>query len=208
MIEKIRKIYLSKELFIVSSVLTVCCYLFDAIRSTAYGSFCDYAWIFLGLVVLLQWAFLSGQINVQKMLFGSMLLAMIKEQAEILQIDAAYAGSVVPLDVIELAFSVIIFVSHIYQQIDHKGKSLAPLVNQLLGFIGMIYLLSAITNITLYQQDFTNYIFIFGYVFNSIMVICMETRVEAYKQIRDKAREEGTWTEEKRKEAKKLFKLK
>jgi len=207
MVEKIRKIYLNKTLFIVSSAIAVCCYLVDAIQAIVNGMFADYALILIALVVLLQWAFFAGQINVQKMLFGAMLLAMVQEQCSILQLDAALGGGAIAMDVAVLVFAIVVFVCHIYQQMDHKGKSMASLINQLLGLIAFFFALTAVVNMLYAPAMFGNYVFLFGFAANTIMIICMETRVETYKQIRDKARAEGTWTEENRQEAKKLFKL-
>ena len=208
MVKKVQKFYLSKVLLVACSVLSVCCYLFDAVCAAVNGQFADYAWIFFALVILLQWAFFKGQINVQKMLFGAILIAMVKEQAELMALNAAYnGGKVLIQDIALLIISIVIFVFHIYQQVDHAGKSFAVLMNQLLGFVGFVFLFFAIRNLAVAPASLSSYVFLFGYVSNIMMIICMETRVEAYKQIRDKARREGTWTEEKRQESKKLFKL-
>jgi len=207
MVEKIRKIYLSKTLFIVSSAIAVCCYLIDAIQAIVNGVSSDYAWILIALVLMLQWAFFTGQINVQKMLFGAILLDMIIEPCSLLKLDIAYGNPAIGIDVAVLVFSIVVFICHIYQQMDHKGKSMTVLINQLLGLIAFFFALTAVVNLFYAPTMFSSYVFLFGYAANTIMIICMETRVETYKQIRDKARSEGTWTEENRQEAKKLFKL-
>lgn len=208
MVEKIRKFYLSKKLFIISSVGAMCCYIADAIQAILNGQSFDYVLIMFSLVALLHWAFISGHINVQKMLFGAMLLAMLKEQIAILRIDIAYTGKVSVVDVCTIVMAAVIFISHLYQQMEHDGKSFATVINQFLGLTMVLFSFYGVLNFAFSPATIGNYIFMFGYALNCLMVICMETRVETYKQIRDKARKEGTWTEENRKEAKKLFALK
>jgi len=205
--EKIWNVYLNKYLLIIAAVLSIGCYLADAIWAINDGESSYYAWKLMVLVILLLWSFFSGQINVQKMLFGAMLLAMVTEQVQILELDVILTGHVQIMDVCSIIIAVIVFFSHMCQQMEHSGKSPAIIINQLLGLTGILFLITAILNLIFMPTECSNYVFLFGYVFNCIMVICMETRVETYKQIRDKARSEGTWTEENRREAKKLFKL-
>jgi len=205
--QKIINFYLNKTVFIVSSVIAVCFFIADGVQAMVFDQPHGYAWIFVALVVLLQWAFFKGHINVQKMLFGAVLFDMIIEQCSILKMDVEYGPIAIAMDIALLVIVVVVFVSHMYQQLDHKGKGGATFINQLLGLLAVVVLISAIINLISYPTYIGAYTFLFGYVFACIMIICMETRVAKYKQIRDAARAEGTWTEEKRKEAKKLFKL-
>lgn len=205
--KKLTELFLSKGLLLASAIISICCYLVDAIWANVNGQIADYAWILLVLTILILWAFFTGQINVQKMLFGAILLAMVYEQFNILELDKEFLGYVSISDIITVVLSIIVFLSHMYLQMEHDGKSVAIFMNLFIGVIMLFFLITAVVNLVFVPDQFNTYVFLFGYAINCIMVICMEMRVEKYKQIRDAARKEGTWTEEKRSEAKKLFKL-
>jgi len=164
--------------------------------------------IFFALTVSMTVAYLKGETNIQKMLFGSLLLFFIIDYVEIVDIYITNQ-LIVPAIVIglSLALLVVFYVCHALQQQDHIGEAVILIINQCCGFVvllSVVFLTICFVNKTVTLTDYT---FIAAMMFTMFLIICMETRISRYKQIRADHKAAGDWDEASRAEAKKLFKL-
>jgi len=206
MMEKITKIYLSRQLLMIAASVAIVGYIVSCVYLTVTGGYADSAWILFGLVSLLVVSYFSGNISVQKMLFGALLMFMVKEILELMWMEEILYGRFY-VDIALLILSVGIFFAHMFMQMDHTGKTPALIVNQLLGIVAAVFIFYAVENCFAPECTVHDVSFPLAYAATCIMVICMETRIEKYKEIRKEAQADNSWTEEKREEAKKLFKL-
>jgi len=208
---KINLFFQKKSILVFSIILSLFLWAISLGNSLMYNlrpSFACNSGLFFLLVLGMLLAYNKGNINIQKMLFGSILFAFVKFLIDVI-IESFGAGMITIgwVCVVLLLFSVIIFVFHMLQQTEHDGKKAYIVINHLCGVVillGIIILIISKINGTL---SYSNFIGPLAAAFTYLMVICMESRVAAYKLLRTESRQNGTWTEEKRNEAKRLFKL-
>lgn len=167
-------------------------------------------------LIALLIAFKKGETNVQKTLLGALIYgSMIGTfQYFIDYVDILSNGytDFVYDTVLFAAFSIGeigLFVSHVILQSDHKGSKKAIYAIYVFVAIGIIAnIVDAIREINLGLTDGSLYLLNnFGCDFFFLTILCIEARVQAYKEIREKATANGTWTPEAKAEAKKLFKI-
>jgi len=164
--------------------------------------------IFFALTCGMTLSYLKGETNIQKMLFGSLLVFFIIDYVEIVEIYITYhlISSAIVMG-ISLATFIVFFVCHAMQQQDHIGNSIIIVINQCCGiiiFMSIVYLTINLVSATVTLADYT---FCAAIMLTMGLVICMETRISKYKQIRAMHKASGNWDEAARIEAKKLFKL-
>lgn len=165
----------------------------------------------IGLLV----SFKKGDTNVQKTLLGALIYgSMIGTFGYFIDmVDVLVAGYDYTYDAILFAaFSIGeigLFVSHVILQSDHSGTKKpirAIYVFIAIGIIANIVDCFHEANVGLTS----NSIYLLNNIgcdFFYLTILCIEARVQAYKEIRQKATSEGTWTPEAKAEAKKLFTL-
>ena len=167
-------------------------------------------------LIALLIAFKKGETNVQKTLLGALIYgSMIGTFQNFIDyvdiLSNGYADFVYDT-VLFAAFSIGeigLFVSHVILQSDHKGSKKAIYAIYVFVAIGIIAnIVDAIHEINLGLTDGSLYLLNnFGCDFFFLTILCIEARVQAYKEIREKATANGTWTPEAKAEAKKLFKI-
>lgn len=167
-------------------------------------------------LIALLIAFKKGETNVQKTLLGALIYgSMIGTFQNFIDyvdiLSNGYADFVYDT-VLFAAFSIGeigLFVSHVILQSDHKGSKKAIYAIYVFVAIGIIAnIVDAIREINLGLTDGSLYLLNnFGCDFFFLTILCIEARVQAYKEIREKATANGTWTPEAKAEAKKLFKI-
>lgn len=156
-------------------------------------------------------AYYRGETSIQKLLFGSLFMFLIIDVIEILfvyiQYNSSFGPSYIVMTSIILLLVVVLFISHILQQSDHVGKSISSLIGQCLGLLIIAWFVFVIIMIASGKVSSSDITFAIGFMFTCGMLICMETRINKYKQIRTEALAKNEWNEEARKEAKKIFKF-
>jgi len=164
--------------------------------------------IFFLLVAGMTLSYVKGETNVQKMLFGSLLIFLIIDYIEIVDVYVTYniISSAIIMGIVLFAL-IVFYICHALQQQDHTGKSVIVTINQCCGIIillSLAFLTSSYINGTVVLTDYTFTIALMSTMF---LIACMETRISKYKQIRAEHKANGSWDEASRKEAKKLFKI-
>ncbi len=208
----LKKFFISKTAILVFALVSICFWALWGVGCLVNGfnySIASDAIFYIALIVGLLIAYTSGETNVQKALIGALLLLLCNSNLEIfwtylIQGDLFF----IIIDSITLVLAIIIFIGHLVQQTDHAGKSSSLLLNQCCGIMAIILLIYAIRQLIFIPEPrLDDFPFIFAWVLTYLFLICIETRIQVYKQIRNENRAAGTWTEEKRQEAKELFKL-
>jgi len=209
--EKINNFYLNKYVLLTFAVLALLSWLGWAISVLVTGSLpklVGFAFIFFAITLGMTISYLKGATSLQKMLFGSLLIFLVVDFVELVDLYASLElTQFVIIFSIMTALLVIFFISHMLQQLDHVGKSIIIVINQCCGLIILlcvVYLAVCLAQGIATANDFT---FCFAVMFTLFLMISMETRISRYKQIRAENMKNGTWNEETRAEAKKLFKI-
>ena len=167
-------------------------------------------------LVALLIAFKKGDTNVQKTLLGALIYGSMIGTFEyfIDYVDILASGytDFIYDTILFAAFSIGeigLFVSHVILQSDHKGSKKAIYAIYVFIAIGMMAnIVDAIHEISLGLNENSIYLLNnIGCDFFFLTILCIEARVQAYKEIRENARANGTWTPEAKAEAKKLFKI-
>ncbi len=207
MFQKIYDFYLKKSILIFSSILAVICWLvwgLNAFIADQYSLSC-YAVIFFALTAGLLSSYVKGAINVQKMLFGALLIFLIRDFLDMVFIFIEGPISIVSW--IGLIASIIMFIGHLLQQTEKHNKLITPIISQFSGIMILVGLAIIVVSIVGGNLTPTDIPFSLAVVFTSIMIICMETRIHTYKLLRAVNRANGTWNEETRAKSKDLFKI-
>lgn len=206
----INNFYLNKYTLLISVFVAIAGFLFWTIACLSASKISSgfSGIIFLLLLVLLLYSYRKGETNMQKMLLGGLITFLVFDFLGQLvsYIKGGYAFSIVTW-VINSIMAIIIFVSHMVQQMDHKGTSASTVVSQCCGVL-------IIGGIIRQMEHFYN-----GYITapsalwtvsslaTYIFIISVETRINEYKKIRAEKRAAACWTEEERQKAKKIFQL-
>lgn len=166
-------------------------------------------------IIALLISFKKGSTNVQKTLLGALLYCSAYGTLEnfLELLDLSGVGYELTFDVVVFAiFSLVdigIFVSHIILQTDHKGSSKS--IYAIYVFIVIMIITNTVYAVYSLKNGISfDSLFIINNIgcdFFFLTILCIEKRVQCYKEIRLKATEEGNWTPEAKAEAKKLFRL-
>jgi len=164
---------------------------------------------YIGLISGLLIAYRGGETNIQKALIGALLMLLCRSTAELMweSLESGDKTGII-LDAAAAVLSVVIFVAHLTLQSDHVGVKSSIILNQGCAVIIVLLFVCAIRQAYLAAgSSEPNVVFIPGWAMTYLSLVCMETRIQEYKRLRAEGRESGTWTEEKRREAKGLFKI-
>jgi len=211
--KKIKEFFLKPNVLLVSSIVALlfwivwagACLLDDFNYELATDGIIYFA-VLYGLLMAYQ----TGQTNIQKALNGSLLLFLCNSNIEILWVSIKYNPTwLTILYTITLVLSITIFVCHLLQQADHFGIKNTVFLNQCSALLATILLVYTLRQATLVKPlPVLDVTYLTAWLFTIIIVVCVETRIDTYKQVRTKHIENNTWNEENRKEAKKIFKIK
>jgi len=209
MVNAIKNFYLKKAPLIIFSFGAVLSWIAWGILKTIEGDGTNahYAAIYALLTGALIFSYFGGSINLQKMLFGSVFFAMILCYCDFYFLYTDAPMYVLISNAVVILFLVAAFICHAIQQTDKCGKSVAPLINQIIGLVVILELVIVVLGLVYGRCALSDTIFMAASILTQLMIIAMETRISEYKTIRSMCRANNTWTEEKRAEAKKLFKL-
>jgi len=209
--EKIYDFYLKRSTFLFFAIVSMIFWLAWGVSVVVEDNpikLLIFALLFFVLTAGLTLTYLKGEINLQKMLLGSLLFFLIVDYIEV--VDAKYSFNMVSSAIISafiLVILIVFFICHMLQQLDHTGKKIIVIINQscpLAFLFAIIFLTDCVVRGYITSADYT---FVFAVMCTLFLISCMETRISEYKYIRAKHKEKGDWNEENRKEAKKLFKL-
>ena len=219
--KKIDKIFMNSKMMIICGIISAIFYfigyipyLFDT-ENPAYMFDFIPEMMFSVLIILLIVAFKKREINIQKALMGALLFFFAQETFTngFWSIEEFFAGLheelhlslfFITLGIMEYA----VFFTHLLLQSDHVGKK-AFKVNQILSIILLFTLIVFdIYSIMKYGFDIINS----GYILINlaeplfiIMIVCMETKIQNYKQTRYESIQNGTWNAKTKAEARKKF---
>lgn len=181
-------------------------YMFDFIPSTMFAI----------VIFYLLYAFKKGETNIQKALMGALLFYFAQssfmngfyylEDAAYQISDSAYFYGTVYM--IAGMFEYIIFFSHVALQSDHVGSKALIKINQISCFVVLIVYIFAIFHqfITYGINLETIYVFVdFAEALFVFTIVCMETKIQNYKETRANAIANNNWTAEVKAQAKEEF---
>lgn len=209
--KKIENFYLKKSSFLFFGVTAMLGWLAWGISTIVCNNpikLAIFGVIFFLLTGGMTLSYIKGETNIQKMLFGSLILFLIVDYIEIVEVYITY--QIIPTAIvtgITLVILIVFFICHALQQQDHIGKTVNVVINQCCGIIIILTVAFLTVGLVYGTIVLTDYTFSVAMVFTTCLIICMETRINVYKQIRAKHKANGDWNEETRAEAKKLFKI-
>ncbi len=142
------------------------------------------------------------------MLLGGLLTYMLFNYLGLLvqYLQNPYLTTVITW-VLNSIFIVVIYISYMRQQMDHKGASFSTVVNQ---FCGVLLVGAFIRQLMHFLDNYITLSTILWTISSSatyIFIIAMGTRINEYKKVRSAKKAEGCWTEEERQIAKEIFKI-
>lgn len=221
--KKLEKLFSNSKVMITFGILSAILYiaafvpnLFDNANPQYKLDFIPSAMFGIVIIYLLV-AFKKGETNIQKALIGALLFYFaqssfnegffaLEDAAYALWDGATYYGA---LYMIVGIFEYAIFFTHIALQSDHIGGKGLVTLNQLSCFVVLFVYIFDI----FYQCINVGFVFDTLYVLTDlaealfiITIVCMETKIQNYKNARALAMENGTWTAQAKSEAKEIFK--
>lgn len=208
------KLFLGKKSFIVAGVLTIALFAAWGISVINFpsggGLYVIYAIIYLALTIALMVAYKKGETNCQKVLIAALLMFIIRDELDVTFLYLG-RGEGLTLKTVLIGSSFLLFamflINYIFMLSDHVGYRALSAVNNIL--LMLLFLVHA-TFIIVYvcERHSTDGILLKAATFACVFLIsCINMRVQKYKRIRAEAKANGTWNEETRQEAKKLFVL-
>jgi len=206
----LNKFYLNKFTFIISSIIAITGFMAWGINYLSFSQYTKaiYAFIYATLVIMLFIAYKKGETNLQKMLLGALLTYQLYNSLNTLVYDIqAQLTKAMIIWTINSILIIIIFISHMIQQMDHKGSSISTVVSQCCGILIVGAQINQIMHILENYITYATVIWTISSTATYIFIIAMETRINEYKKVRTAKKAEGCWTEEARKEAKKIFSI-
>lgn len=174
--------------------------------------------IVLVLIIALYCAFRSHEKNMMNTLIGAVLAIYL-----ITYVNSVYASSVmiatvneltadiVPtlvISLIEAVLFVILFVNHISVNCAHHSTKKRILFNQVIIVILIGYQIFSFVALTVIgavngqPATIVTAVPAIGKIFLFCMIVCIESKLNVYKVVREVSTEEGTWTEEKKEDVK------
>lgn len=214
----LEKIFKNSKFMIFLGISSASLFLFSGIHGLYIGGleygvvdFFDNASLAL-LIICLLIAFRKGEVNVQKTLIGALLFFLFFKtfDAAAHHIEKYVTNSENLWDMIRLlsfaGLELGIFISYIVLQTDHEGSSKAIVFSRV--FI-VILLIFEIIYLATQQISFNNIeLFIdLAEVLLILLIVCIQTKVQLYKQARSEAIKTNEWTPEYKKRCKEIFKF-
>ena len=163
---------------------------------------------YLPLILLLLISYRRGETNVQKTILGALLALIVFDYAD--WVNFCFYSEVGAVFVYSVVFGVsmvVLFVLHMFQQMDHVGKSKCIRISQFCGVLLILLLAANIALAILGQIRFENLVWNLSITATVFLILMIEARIAEYKKIRASKMAEGCWTEEERQKAKKIFAL-
>lgn len=171
--------------------------------------------ILLILVIVLFWAFAKGHTQAMHTLIGAVMIiflysfvmkAVTTLSAPVVNLSDIF-GVVLPI--INAALYVILFITHLSLNLTHHSARGRVLFNQIITIIMMIYQIIVIILVASASNSSSLTVVVIGkgigQIFLLAIIISIETKLNAYKLVREDSLEKGTWTDEKKEETKKEF---
>jgi len=206
----LNKFYLNRFTFIISSVVAFVGFMVWGINYIIKSNYTKamIAFIFAILILMLFIAYKKGQTNLQKMLLGGLLTYMVFDYLSSLinHLQMSYPASTITW-ILNSIFIIIVFISYMRQQMDHKGASISTVVSQCCGIMMVGAFLHQLYNAYYMISTLPTVLWWISISATYIYIIAMCTRINEYKKIRTAKKAEGNWTEEERKKAKKIFSI-
>jgi len=203
-------LFLKKTTFVLSVMIACAGWIGWGINEGIVGQYvCAlYAILFVILLIMLLSAYKRGETNLQKTLLGGLLTTLFLMYVEPLA-DSLTKGNAPAIIYYATGCTLIliVFITHMLQQLDHTGASVSSAVGQFGGLIVLTLLIWVIYLATKGEFTLLELFWAISISATVVYIISMETRIKEYKKIRAAKRTEGTWTEEERQKAKTLFKI-
>lgn len=210
--EKMEKLFLNKKTLIAVGTLTIALFAAWGISVINFpssgGLYVVYAVIYLALTVALMVAYKKGETNCQKVLIAALLMFIIRDELDVTFLYLG-RGDGLTLKTFLIGLSLLLFtmflINYICMLSDHVGYRSLSAVNNIL-LILLFFVHAAFVVVYACEGHSTDGILLKAATFACVLLIsCINMRVQKYKRIRAEAKANGTWNEETRQEAKKLF---
>jgi len=210
--ENLKKLFISKSMLVTCSAVAI-------VFWVLWGAFClidgfNYALatdavFYIAIIIGLLVSYDKGETNVQKVLLGSLFIFLCDSNLKVLW-DFVGEKDVfrIVVHIITFVLSVVVFVSHITLQSDHVGAKRGNLFNQLCSLLLIVLAFYGVNQAFFVKEvSVLDMTFIPALVLTYLVIICIETRVQAYKKLRADAMAKNNWNEETRTKAKEIFKF-
>ena len=211
-----QKLFLSSQTLLLAFILCTFSWAVYGALTVLEGAQYDLtikAVILFALILGMWLAYGKGETNVQKTLLGALLICLCTVSSDaayrlFLQPDASPVRKV--LAVAEAVCFAAFFVNHLFAQSDHTGMMKHVRISQVLTSALIIKEFAdqiAGCFLLLPASQFAEWVFSLSMGLTILMIVCIDTRIQAYKKLRLEGREKNAWTEEARAEAKNIFKI-
>ena len=204
------KFLLKKGPLLVFAVLSILLFLGWGIYKVCAGSYLYgvYTVIYVALIVSILVSYKRCATNCQKALIGILLMFILRDELDVAYFafcnpDIFSASTRILMVLIVVLFSIFL-INYVLMLSDHVGdKYLSWINNVALVLLFVVYVVLVKISV---GGHITDAVLLKAAELMVVMMIsCINMRVQSYKRIRAAARANGTWNEDTRKEAKKLF---
>ena len=188
--------------FIVAGVLYIGDY---GLLSYSFPLFCV-ALVLISLFV----SYKNGETNCQKSLMGALLFYLFADNLDMFATSLDYNGisNVITIRTgISVILALVIFYNYLVAQSDHIGIQRNVIISQTTIFAMFIFFVVSFVQTLKVSVLVSDIFFYIAQISTYIMIVCIETKVQIYKDVRMRLKTEGAWNDETRKENKKIFKL-
>ena len=179
----------------------------DGARAARY-LFCGV--LYLGLIIGLLLSYKKGAISCQKALLSALLAVLLKDSFEFAWeiFETKPIGAEAILAGIPALLYFILLINHVILQSDHVGTKAQITINQIVPILIILVLLLSLFRMEDGEAVIgPDWFFHFAELFTTLMIISIDTKVQVYKRLRAEAQEQGSWNEETREQARKIFRL-
>ncbi len=162
------------------------------------------------LLIVLLISLRSGETNCQKATLGALIFYIAADNLTVavntLESDVSVIAKVLPF--ILAALCLVVFADHLLLQSDHVGEETPATLNKFaLILMPIVIIASMILLGTEAEALEYEWVYDFASLFGVLVIVCIESKIQEYKAIRNENMKNGTWNEETRAKAKETFKI-
>ena len=209
-----QKFFANDRTMVVSFIIALICFIGATVFSFNVGlSMVVTNGLQLVFIIVLIWAFVKHEATIMHTVIGASLIVYIISDITAIIGDVSlvsFTGSIgiaYAISIIDAVLFVILFINHLAINSAHKSVNGKILFNQIIIIILAAYQIA--TMVILLVSGYTDAlsaVFIpLAKVFLFAMIVCIESKLNAYKLIREECQANGTWTDEMKENAKKYY---
>lgn len=209
------KMFVSKKLFLLSNVVAIICFLFDAYKLIRYSTVTAvFSLVSLAVLIIaligMRYCSRTYNDNAVKSIIGILLGVIFTYDLRFFDRNITlYTTETIIISSIKLALDIALIVFYILARDSEKSNYKLILLVRV-AFIA-VSVFTALNNIPFYLDDWGTHWFLqdivetLAFICTLFSVVCATSTVDRYKMVREYYIGIGKWTEERRQETKKEF---